>query len=47
VNHFLDLTPKGRNERGPDGKTVDWIRRHDQYEDQPKAHACCDDEAHT
>jgi predicted dithiol-disulfide oxidoreductase (DUF899 family) len=46
VNHFLDLTPKGRNERGPDGKSLDWVRRHDQYDDQPKSSVCCHDEAH-
>jgi predicted dithiol-disulfide oxidoreductase (DUF899 family) len=46
VNHFLDLVPKGRNERGPDGKMVGWVRRHDQYEDTPKTAAGCHDEAH-
>ena len=46
ANHFLDLVPKGRNERGPDGKIVGWVRRHDQYDDAPKAAACCHDEAH-
>ena len=46
VNHFLDLAPKGRNERGQDGKMVGWVRRHDQYEDTPKIAACCHDEAH-
>jgi predicted dithiol-disulfide oxidoreductase (DUF899 family) len=46
VNHFLDLAPKGRNERGPDGKIVGWVRRHDQYEATPKAAGCCHDEAH-
>jgi predicted dithiol-disulfide oxidoreductase (DUF899 family) len=46
LNHFLDLTPKGRNERGPEGKMVDWVKRHDQYEDQPAASSCCHDEAH-
>jgi predicted dithiol-disulfide oxidoreductase (DUF899 family) len=45
ANHFLDLTPKGRNERGPDGKMVQWVKRHDQYGDAPKAAACCHDEA--
>jgi len=28
---FMDLTPKGRNEHGPDGTQVDWIRHHDKY----------------
>ncbi len=27
--NFLDLTPKGRNEKGP----MDWVRRHDRYDD--------------
>jgi predicted dithiol-disulfide oxidoreductase (DUF899 family) len=45
VNHFLDLTPKGRNERGLDGKLVDWVRRHDQYE-ATKSSTNCHDEAH-
>jgi len=26
--NWLDLTPKGRNEKGP----IDWVRRHDRYE---------------
>ncbi|KQO79730.1 thioredoxin family protein [Rhizobium sp. Leaf262] len=34
---LLDLVPKGRNEEG----TMDWVRRHDQYEDAPKAASCC------
>jgi predicted dithiol-disulfide oxidoreductase (DUF899 family) len=46
VNHFLDLAPKGRNERDADGKLVDWVKRHDRYEDSPAAAACCHDEAH-
>jgi predicted dithiol-disulfide oxidoreductase (DUF899 family) len=29
---FLDLTPKGRNETGPNFNLTDWVRRHDQYE---------------
>lgn len=28
THNFLDLTPKGRNEKG----TMDWVRLHDQYE---------------
>jgi predicted dithiol-disulfide oxidoreductase (DUF899 family) len=28
---LLDITPKGRNESGP----MDWVRRHDEYEDEP------------
>jgi predicted dithiol-disulfide oxidoreductase (DUF899 family) len=29
---YLDITPKGRNET----ETMDWVRRHDEYEDQPQ-----------
>ncbi|HRE81489.1 MAG TPA: thioredoxin family protein [Opitutaceae bacterium] len=28
AHHYLDLTPKGRNER----HTMDWVRHHDRYE---------------
>lgn len=36
THNYLDLTPKGRNENG----TMDWMRRHDEYEDAaPKS--CC------
>ncbi|MBT9368685.1 thioredoxin family protein [Rhizobium sp. CSW-27] len=34
---ILDQAPLGRNESG----TMDFIRRHDEYEDQPKANGCC------
>jgi predicted dithiol-disulfide oxidoreductase (DUF899 family) len=34
---ILDRAPKGRNE----GTTMDFVRRHDEYEDAPKPHACC------
>jgi predicted dithiol-disulfide oxidoreductase (DUF899 family) len=30
---FLDLTPKGRNETGPNFNLSDWVRRHDEYGD--------------
>lgn len=40
AHHFLDLTPKGRNESA----TMEWMRRHDEYEDAPKqAASCCND----
>ena len=29
---LLDLTPKGRNENGPDSDMTDWIRHHDRYD---------------
>jgi predicted dithiol-disulfide oxidoreductase (DUF899 family) len=34
---ILDRAPLGRNENG----TMDFVRRHDEYEDVPKATACC------
>jgi predicted dithiol-disulfide oxidoreductase (DUF899 family) len=34
---ILDRAPKGRNEKS----TMDFVRRHDEYEDLPRAHACC------
>jgi predicted dithiol-disulfide oxidoreductase (DUF899 family) len=30
---FLDLTPKGRNETGPNFNLTDWVQRHDEYDD--------------
>jgi predicted dithiol-disulfide oxidoreductase (DUF899 family) len=33
---ILDRAPKGRNESAD----MDWVRRHDEYEDTPKAPAC-------
>jgi predicted dithiol-disulfide oxidoreductase (DUF899 family) len=29
---LLDLTPKGRNETGPNRNLTDWVRHHDRYE---------------
>jgi len=34
---ILDRAPKGRNET----KTMDFVRRHDEYENAPKTYACC------
>ena len=31
---FLDISPLGRNETGPNGNLTDWVKRHDQYEGQ-------------
>jgi len=31
---FLDLSPKGRNETGPNKNLTDWVRRHDKYEER-------------
>ena len=30
---YLDITPKGRNEE----EIMDWVRRHDEYEKEPRA----------
>jgi predicted dithiol-disulfide oxidoreductase (DUF899 family) len=30
--HYLDLTPKGRYETGPNHNLTDWVRNHDRYE---------------
>jgi len=29
--NYLDLTPKGRNETGPNHDLMDWVRHHDKY----------------
>ncbi|MGR4069607.1 DUF899 domain-containing protein [Billgrantia sp. C5P2] len=29
---LLDMTPKGRNETGPNHNLTDWVKRHDEYE---------------
>ena len=34
---ILDRAPKGRNE----GRTMDFVRRHDEYEETPKAQSSC------
>jgi predicted dithiol-disulfide oxidoreductase (DUF899 family) len=34
---ILDRAPRGRNET----TTMDFLRRHDEYEDSPKAQSCC------
>jgi predicted dithiol-disulfide oxidoreductase (DUF899 family) len=31
--NYLDMTPLGRNETGPNGNLMDWVKRHDQYEE--------------
>jgi predicted dithiol-disulfide oxidoreductase (DUF899 family) len=33
---YLDITPKGRQENGPNYNLMDWVHRHDEYEDAPK-----------
>lgn len=44
----LDMMPLGRNETGEDGAMLDWMRRHDAYDDAPAgkpapgdAQTCC------
>ena len=39
---FLDMTPKGRNETGPNHDLTDWVKRHDQYDRTHQKNACCD-----
>jgi predicted dithiol-disulfide oxidoreductase (DUF899 family) len=39
--NYLDFTPKGRNENGPNFNLMDWVRRHDQYEDGAEKASCC------
>ena len=34
---ILDRAPLGRNE----SSTMNFVRRHDEYEDAPQAKACC------
>jgi predicted dithiol-disulfide oxidoreductase (DUF899 family) len=40
---LLDMTPKGRNETGPHHNLMDWVRRHDEYEESASAASCCGD----
>ena len=37
--NWLDLAPKGRNEN-PES-TMDWVRHHDCYENNPQTSSCC------
>ena len=30
---YLDITPKGRNETGPNHNLADWVRHHDKYDE--------------
>jgi predicted dithiol-disulfide oxidoreductase (DUF899 family) len=51
--HYLELTPKGRNETGPAFDLTDWVRHHDRYHENgtvdrtgryvapAKAEPCC------
>lgn len=38
---LLDLTPKGRNENGPNGNLMDWVKRHDEYQAGNGRQRCC------
>ncbi len=38
--NMLDLAPKGRDEDALPWSMA-WVRRHDEYEDEPKAAGCC------
>jgi len=38
--NFLDMAPKGRDEDGLPWSMA-WVRRHDEYEETPKAKSCC------
>ena len=38
---FLDITPNGRNENGPHGNLMDWVKRHDEYPVTQPASGCC------
>lgn len=51
---FLDMTPKGRNETGPNFGLTDWVRHHDRYDAAGKVNnmgrweptaACCRSES--
>jgi len=39
AHHFLDMTPKGRNE----DRTMDWVRHHDRYETAAPQNCCGSD----
>jgi len=39
--HFLELTPKGRNEHGPNQSLGDWVKHHDRYETTAEAGCGC------
>jgi len=38
--HFLDMTPKGRDEHGPGADLMQWAQLHDAYDDASAAHTC-------
>jgi predicted dithiol-disulfide oxidoreductase (DUF899 family) len=38
---LLDMTPKGRNETGPNYNLMDWVKRHDEYREINLPVECC------
>ena len=36
--NYLDITPKGRNENGPNHSLADWVRHHDRYDAEGFVH---------
>ena len=42
--HYLDMTPKGRDETGPYHGLMDWVRLHDEYQDRTKGPPECRDQ---
>lgn len=41
---YLDLTPKGRNETGPNFNLMDWVKHHDRYEQTAGSGCHCHEE---
>ena len=39
AHHYLDITPKGRNENGPNYSLADWVRHHDRYGTAGQVHS--------
>ncbi|WP_031237298.1 DUF899 domain-containing protein [Asticcacaulis sp. AC460] len=40
VFQLLDMTPKGRNETGPNGDLTDWVKHHDKYDSGSSSCGC-------
>jgi predicted dithiol-disulfide oxidoreductase (DUF899 family) len=40
---LLDMTPKGRDENGPNHNLTDWVKRHDEYDSSGKTNGGCHD----
>jgi len=40
TDNFLDMAPKGRDERALPWSMA-WVRRHDEYQEKPKDGSCC------